>query len=127
GCPVHGQGVAPPVLAGWAHGGRTPHAVLASAAGDAPPTRARPTLRVLAPEDGAVYAVDPTLPAEDQAIPVRVSVPPGVDRVELRGDDGHRSILAPPFVGRWPARRGPHRVEVHVEGAPAVTVRFTVR
>jgi penicillin-binding protein 1C len=88
-----------------------------------------PGARLLMPADGDEYLLEPDLPAEAQSIPVRALPPAGVERLELRLDDGTRLVLGPPFAGRIPAVAGAHRLELHVPGAsgPAAVARYRVR
>lgn len=84
---------------------------------------------LILPQDGDEYLLDPSLPAEDQSIPVRVVPPAGVDRIWLRTSDGARVTLEAPFSTRLPAVRGEHEVQLWVPGAdaPWATARFRIR
>jgi penicillin-binding protein 1C len=74
---------------------------------------------LLAPEDGDEYLLEAGLPMSAQSIPVRVRPPPGVLQLELRTEDGGVVALAPPFIGRLPARAGHHHVELWAPGGTA--------
>jgi penicillin-binding protein 1C len=83
--------------------------------------------RLLLPRDGDAFLLEAGLPAGTQEIPVRVLVPPGVARAELRTDAGTVAI-GPPFTARLPARPGRHRIELWLPGAaaPAAAAAYTV-
>jgi penicillin-binding protein 1C len=85
--------------------------------------------RLLVPADGDEYLVDPGLPLADQTIPVRIEPGGGVTTLEIALDGVPARRLAAPFVGRVPATRGAHRLEVFEPGgeAPVATAAFTVR
>ncbi len=96
---------------------------------DEPPRAPEPVdTRILLPAEGDEYLVEAGVPAEAQAIPLRVRVPGSVRRLEARTDDGLVVPLSPPFVGRLPARPGTHRVEIWAPGgtSPLASARFVV-
>jgi penicillin-binding protein 1C len=85
--------------------------------------------RLLMPGDGDQYLLEPDVPAADQSVPVRAVPPAGVGRLELRLDGGPVAELLPPFVGRVPAARGAHRLEVWLPDGerPLWSVGYVVR
>ncbi|HOX46463.1 MAG TPA: transglycosylase domain-containing protein [Myxococcota bacterium] len=85
--------------------------------------------RLLMPGDGDRYLLEPDLPAADQSVPVRAVAPAGVSRLELRLDGQPVAELGPPFVGRVPAARGAHRLEVWLPAGerPLWSVGYVVR
>ncbi len=85
-------------------------------------------VRILRPGDGDEYLVEAGYPDGAQAVPVRLALPRGAERAEVRVD-GEPLVLLPPFAARLPAHPGVHRLEVWLPGAaaPAATARFTVR
>jgi penicillin-binding protein 1C len=86
-------------------------------------------VRLLLPQDGDEYLIEPGIPMESQTIPVRVVAAPGVARIELRCQGEDVRLLEAPFATRLPARRGRHRLELWVPGAaaPAAAASFRVR
>jgi penicillin-binding protein 1C len=84
--------------------------------------------QILLPRDGDEYLVEAGLPAEAQAIPLRLRAAASSRPLEARTDDGAVVPLAPPFVARLPARPGRHRVEIWEPGgaAPLASARFVV-
>ncbi len=85
-------------------------------------------VRILRPAEGDEYLVEAGYPDGAQAVPVRLALPRGTARAELRLD-GDRVVVEPPFAARVPARPGAHLLEVWLPGAsaPAATARYTVR
>jgi len=85
-------------------------------------------VRILRPADGDEYLVEAGYPEDAQGVPVRLALPGGTARAEVRMD-GRRVVLEPPFAARLPVRPGAHRLEVWLPGssAPAAFARFTVR
>lgn len=84
--------------------------------------------RLVAPREGDEYLLTAGVPAEAQSIPVRVELPPGVERAELRTADGAVVLLEAPFTTRLPARPGPGRVELWLPGgqAPEAVAHYRV-
>ncbi len=84
---------------------------------------------ILLPGQGDEYLIEPGVPDGAQGIPVRVRPPPGVQRVEIRADDGTVLRLAAPFAGRIPAIPGRHRIELWLPGGtqPLAASEFAVR
>jgi penicillin-binding protein 1C len=112
----------------WARGealdaGPWPAATAASRGG--PPHPAR----LLSPGDGDEFLLDPAIPHDAQSIPVRALAPPGVERLEVRTDEGTKLALLSPFAARVPARRGQHWLELWGPGgqAPLASARYRVR
>jgi penicillin-binding protein 1C len=97
--------------------------------GDRPQATREPRGRLVMPGDGDHYLLEPDLPAADQSVPVRALPPPGVDRLEIRLDGEMVAELLPPFVGRVPAARGAHRLEIWLPRgrAPLWSVGYVVR
>ncbi|ABC81806.1 glycosyl transferase, family 51 / Penicillin-binding protein, transpeptidase [Anaeromyxobacter dehalogenans 2CP-C] len=125
-CAAHAHGPGAPValapeLLGWARAEGIA-AVADGAAADAGAPR------VLLPADGDEYLVEAGYPEGAQGIPLRLALPPGTARAEVRVG-GERLALGPPFAARLAARPGRHRLEVWLPGgaAPAAVSTFTVR
>jgi penicillin-binding protein 1C len=85
-------------------------------------------VRILLPGDGDEYLLEAGLPAESQAVPLRLRVPATTRRLEARTDDGTVVPLEPPFVARLTARPGWRRVEIWAPSgaAPLASARFLV-
>lgn len=85
--------------------------------------------RILSPHDGDEFLLEPGLPQEAQSIPVRLLLPPGVERAELRSSSGERIEVRAPFTARLPALRGRHRIELWLPGdeRPADAAAYRVR
>lgn len=109
-----------PELLGWAR------AEGIAAVADGPDGRGGP--RVLLPADGDEFLVEAGYPGGAQGIPLRLALPPGTARAEVRVG-GERLALGPPFAARLAPRPGRHRLEVWLPGgaAPAAVSTFTVR
>jgi penicillin-binding protein 1C len=119
-CPMHGGAglVLGPEYAEWARSEGIP-AAEATAPGTA--------VRLLEPTPGDEFLVEAGYPDGAQSVPVRLAVPAGMPRVELRVDGLHRE-LGPPFRERLALSAGRHRLEVWLPGgrAPAASADFTV-
>lgn len=124
-CDMHREGAPgrpaldlPPEHLAWARG----EGIEARAAGTGG------AVRILRPGDGDEYLIEAGYPDGAQGVPVRLALPGGTARAEVRVD-GQRVVLEPPFAARLPARQGVHRLEVWLPGAsaPAASARFTVR
>lgn len=91
------------------------------------PTAHATALRILRPAEGDEYLVESGYPDGAQAISVRLAVPRGTSRADVR-IGGETVVLEPPFHARLPVRPGRHTLEVFLPGAraPAASVRFTV-
>lgn len=85
--------------------------------------------RLIAPAQGDEYLLDPTQPAGDQMIPLRVAAAAGTKELEVRLDRRRRLRLQAPFIAHIPAERGPHRLELWEPGGrrPTATAEFLVR
>lgn len=85
--------------------------------------------KILSPGSGEEFLVLSDLPAEDQAIPLRVRAAPGLGPLEVRLDGARLFSLEPPFTGRLPVTRGEHLLTVHQAGEekPLAQARYRVR
>jgi penicillin-binding protein 1C len=83
--------------------------------------------KLLLPMDGDEYLLEPGLPAEAQAIPVR-ALAPGSGEIELRVDGATPIALPSPYATQIAARPGPHRIELWLKGGhlPLATAHFSV-
>ena len=68
----------------------------------------------LSPDPGAEYRLLPTLPAEEQAIPLEVNVPAGSQVVFWVDGEQVAARGSPPYRAWWPLREGVHRIEARV-------------
>lgn len=82
-----------------------------------PPTRSSsatsdelPALRIVHPNHGDVYALDPILRREFQTVQLAAVAPPGVDRVVWYVDEQEWASVAPPFRAAWQITPGLHRI-----------------
>jgi penicillin-binding protein 1C len=84
--------------------------------------------RLLLPNDGDEYVVEPGIPDGTQTIPVRAIAPRAVARLEIRTETGAVLPFLPPFAMRIPAVPGEHKVELWVPGAarPMSEARYVV-
>ncbi|MFM7203738.1 MAG: penicillin-binding protein 1C [Myxococcota bacterium] len=81
--------------------------------------------RILHPQDGDVFGLDPSLPAEAQAVPVFLEAPPNTGALELwRGAE--RFILEPPYRLSLPVQTGRQRLELHYPGKPEILQQLTL-
>ncbi len=85
---------------------------------------------IVSPDPQAEYRILPTLPPQEQSIPLVVSPPPG-SKVTFLVDGGVVGTrLSPPYRVWWPLQPGRHRIEVRVEspegGIQEETVEITV-
>lgn len=88
----------------------------------------RSVFRILSPQEGDDFALEPGVPLEAQAIPFYALVPPGTTEVELR--DGERiERLTPPFRTFLTPHPGIHRVELWAIGGtqPLAVARYRVQ
>ncbi|HEV8635481.1 MAG TPA: Ig-like domain-containing protein, partial [Chloroflexota bacterium] len=69
------------------------------------------SVRVTSPVDGALFEIDPTLPADVQRLELTASVADGARRVAFYVD-GRRlgTLTAPPYRALWPIAPGEHRI-----------------
>ena len=74
---------------------------------------AAPPLRLLQPTAGLQLAHDPRIPAEFEALPMQVSVVPGLQRVDWY-IDGKLTASTPDAHYAWPLQRGTHSVKAQV-------------
>ncbi len=68
----------------------------------------------LSPDPGAEYRLLPTLPAEEQAIPLEVNVPAGSQVVFWVDGEQVAARGSPPYRAWWPLQEGVHRIEARV-------------
>lgn len=81
--------------------------------------------RILHPVEGDVFGLDPSLPAEAQAIPIFVEAPPNTGKLELwRGQE--RYPLEPPYRLSLPVKPGRQRLELHAPNQPEILHQLTL-
>ncbi|NPA31893.1 MAG: hypothetical protein GXO37_07850, partial [Chloroflexi bacterium] len=84
-------------------------------------------LALLRPLDGAVYRLDPRLPAAAQRIQVEVAVSGPARQVRLGVDEQVLAVLTrPPYRVGWTLTPGRHRVWAEVQTASGVRQRTAV-
>lgn len=83
-----------------------------------------PNVRIAYPPDGASFAIDPGA-AGEQAITIKVDVPPAIQEVRLL-IDGQPRVLRAPFRIPWAMVPGDHRVRVEADGVAGDEVAVTV-
>lgn len=83
---------------------------------------------IISPATGDEYLLFPDMPAADQTLPVRVRASPREGELELRLNGELLLVLAPPFTGRIPAKRGDHVLTLHRRGGEELArTTFRVR
>ena len=78
------------------------------------------------PNDGVAFYLDPRDPLEQQAIPLRASVPAGARQAIWSVDGVVVAGGGPPWTARWVPTPGDHQVSLVVDGAPAGSVHVWV-
>lgn len=82
-------------------------------------------VRIASPSDGAVFWVESSRSADDQAIPLMASAPPGGDaRWEVNGVVV--ATVPAPFAARWVPAAGEHTIRLVVDGVAAAPVHIRV-
>ncbi|GAK49054.1 membrane carboxypeptidase [Candidatus Moduliflexus flocculans] len=97
----------PPLYQSWAHEMGYPE----------PPTRysahsqtGTPTIHIVHPNHGDVYALDPILRPEFQTIQLAAVAPPDVEQITWYVDEQEWASAASPFRAAWQIRPGTHRI-----------------
>ncbi len=87
-----------------------------------PPTRVsshaqneQQAIRIVHPNHGDVYALDPILRPEFQTVQLAAVAPPGVERVTWYVDEQEWASAVSPFRAAWQIRPGTHRIYAESE------------
>ena len=80
-------------------------------------TDGRQQIRIVHPNDGDVYAIDPVLRREFQSVQLSAVVSPGISELRWYVDDELWEQVESPFKSAWTLAPGTHRI--HAEGTYA--------
>jgi penicillin-binding protein 1C len=83
-------------------------------------------LRIGWPGDGARFVIDPSRPAAQQQLAVRVEAPADVGRVELWVDGRAVTRVGAPFVARWALATGRHVLVARAGASQSAPVAVAV-
>ncbi|MBN1879050.1 transglycosylase domain-containing protein [bacterium] len=93
------------------------------------PNPSEPTARIISPESGAIYIIDPDVPHSNSTLLLSADIEPAVPAVTWDVDGVAYATVEPPYSTEWQLIPGHHRVRLRIPsvGSISETVSIEVR